>query len=151
MSFLGRFRGWLCPSPAELGQPERGCRQWRQPESPADASKAAVAGLAKAGGRLVPAKHLLNARALLPADRVAGIRVIRASIAGTGLWRNDRAENSHRVLRRRERDTADQVSSIARFALLSGPAGGHKHNTFNLHGPDRPSRRGVSLTMPLRV
>jgi hypothetical protein len=71
---LDRFRR-LCRSPHQLGQPDEVVGSGSQGEHPADAGEAAVTGLAKASGRLGPAKHLLNALAQLPTDRMAGMAV----------------------------------------------------------------------------
>src|SRR5580693_4944039 len=69
----GRFRAWLGHDPHQLGQPDEVVGSGSQREYPADAGKAAVVGLAKAGGRLGPTKHLLNALAHPPTDRIAGM------------------------------------------------------------------------------
>src|SRR6516164_8916943 len=70
---LGTFRAWLRNSLHQLGQPDQVVGSGRQREHPADAGQATVMGLAKAGGRLGPAKHLLNALAHLPTDRIARV------------------------------------------------------------------------------
>ena len=69
----GRFQAWLRRGPHQLGQPDQVVGSGGQGEHPADTGEAAVTGLAKAGGALGPAKHLLNALTHPPADRVAGV------------------------------------------------------------------------------
>ena len=69
----GRFRPWLRCGPHQLGQPDEVVGSGSQGENPTDAGDATVMGLAKAGGRLGPAKHLLNALAQPPTDRIAGM------------------------------------------------------------------------------
>ena len=69
----GRFQAWLRCSPHQLGQPNQVVGSGRQGEHPADTGEAAVTGLAQAGGALGPAKHLLDALADPPTDRIAGV------------------------------------------------------------------------------
>ncbi len=73
LSGPGRFRAWLRHDRHQLGQPDQVVGCGRQREHPADASQATVMGLAKAGGRLGPAKHLLDALAHPPTDRITGV------------------------------------------------------------------------------
>ena len=67
----GRFRPWLRRGPHQLGQPDEVVGSGSQGENPTDAGDATLMGLAKAGGRLGPAKHLLNALAHPATDRIA--------------------------------------------------------------------------------
>src|ERR1700753_1223683 len=69
----GRLRAWLRHHPHQLGQPDEVVGSGSQGEHPADAGEATVMGLAKASSRLGPAKHLLNALAHPPTDRIARV------------------------------------------------------------------------------
>ena len=62
---LGRLRAWLRRGRHQFGQPDQVVGRSREREHPTNAGKAAMMGLAKAGNRLGPAKHLLELPPLL--------------------------------------------------------------------------------------
>src|SRR5262252_1891482 len=68
-----RFRTWLGRDRYQLGQANEIVGSGSQREHPADTRQTTVMGLAKAGGALGPAKHLLNALAHPSTDHVAGV------------------------------------------------------------------------------
>jgi len=70
---LGTIRAWLCHCFHQLGQPNEVVSRGGQREHPADAGETTMTGRAEAGGRLGPAKHLLDALAHPPTDGVAGM------------------------------------------------------------------------------
>ena len=81
LSDLGRVRAWLRHRTHQLGQTHQIVGSGSQREHPSDAGEATVMGLAKAGGRRAPAKHLLNALAHPATDRIARVAG-RATVDG---------------------------------------------------------------------